>query len=1012
MTYQWNQGYGGQVLNLRQFKWGEDEEKKHADFIQGYGQGMLDLMGVSQPPFYTGDFQSGLEGVINEPNNLEMGSVHLDGNNQEGILPLLYNPRPSLALDTTEFFASQNQPPSALSNSSLGMNIDPRSNLDNGFIASSAFPSDPSGQPWAFNTHDQNSSLSVLPQNASTTFSPQQSDINKTQPLMSGLYQPVMLPQNNFFHQSQDQLQSQQPQPELGTISPSELGHCQPLKPTKSFGDLMMGSRASSTSSLASQEITDSWNSSGNALENWTTPIARALPSGGSNNDCQPAIDFAHQNSLAKRPSITSPLRQLSSSQSCSESVASIDLLIKHYVHATNRLAMGERKVMVMSPKVGQKSYGTEKRFLCPHPQAMLIGHSWWSVNPDGCPTSPLQPPRVNISLSGESPVKDAPISWTKLDGVNIDDKLNHQGIKAKDKPFFGSVAGKNLHISDNDPKRKDVKALITIKAPLNKFARLNGLGIAKESVQDISDNDVIGVFESKDIKIISKPSKKRSTAKSGELTISHGSTIALFNRIKSQTTSTRYLSVVQDFTRMSGSDGKPITGARPPQLPNQGVFRGFKADGAMWESWIIYLVDPNLPSGFSGKPPPHPDWPSPPANIMSLNTVTPSIRYNSTVVLQSLQTGVTSPVLIIRRIETDADAVGMNGHIAETPLSVPQGELAGDLVSQLQKVAFELYKPDVIEPFVKDNKMGSFWLSCSQDTVKERCVKDEKRWSTINVSTSRPGSRCNSLPNTPQQRFGMLPMTPHTTNVKLPSTPSSPINQSADYFGYHSGRPSGYSNPLMSPVNGENPLPSTDGGPVRRQRTSSVGKGPLARPLHRKRMSADSTGSGPYEYLPSLSTAISGTGFQQEQRMFWTLDVGDTCIWSIISVEQISYSFFMPPIPSYNDVEPVAPFPIVHRLLLPGLSAEQPAKYAHQYTSTVNLPLITFYGKNFTRNAEGGAKHLVYYGETPASHNEVRCQEVMAAAEPSLQAGTILPIFLVRGDGHVIIPTSLTYPT
>jgi recombining binding protein suppressor of hairless len=36
---------------------------------------------------------------------------------------------------------------------------------------------------------------------------------------------------------------------------------------------------------------------------------------------------------------------------------------IDQYVRAPNRLAFGERTVIVMSSKVAQKSYGTEKRY-------------------------------------------------------------------------------------------------------------------------------------------------------------------------------------------------------------------------------------------------------------------------------------------------------------------------------------------------------------------------------------------------------------------------------------------------------------------------------------------------------------------------------------------------------------------------------------------------------------------------------------------------------------------------
>lgn len=207
-------------------------------------------------------------------------------------------------------------------------------------------------------------------------------------------------------------------------------------------------------------------------------------------------------------------------------------------------------------------------------------------------------------------------------------------------------------------------------------------------------------------------------------VTISHGTTVALFNRIKSQTTSTRYLSVVPDFTRTLGSDGRPVTGAKTPQYADEkGALKGFTADASFWESFIIWLVDPSLPSGPSNHQPPNPDWPRPPANIIPLNTISHSIRYNSTVVLQSLRTGVISPTLVVRRIETDSDAVGMDGHVHEVP-AMPPGELASDLVSQLQKVAFEIYSPDTMNRLQRESKYGGSWLSCYQDEVREHAIK------------------------------------------------------------------------------------------------------------------------------------------------------------------------------------------------------------------------------------------------------------------------------------------------
>ncbi|XP_078105566.1 recombining binding protein suppressor of hairless-like protein [Sander vitreus] len=173
------------------------------------------------------------------------------------------------------------------------------------------------------------------------------------------------------------------------------------------------------------------------------------------------------------------------------------------------REAHADQSVTILHAKVAQKSYGTEKRFFCPPPCVYISGHGWRVMQDHlkaaGCGDSVYR-------VCGYMCLDSSSQSQADTFKLVFDEQPNSRMF----------ACAKSLFISDQD-KRKHFCLLLRLF-----------LGNRQE----------VGSFQSRMIKVISKPSQKRQSMKNADLCISSCSRVALFNRLRSQTVSTRYLSV------------------------------------------------------------------------------------------------------------------------------------------------------------------------------------------------------------------------------------------------------------------------------------------------------------------------------------------------------------------------------------------------------------------------------------------------------------------------------------
>ncbi|CAG8524542.1 15325_t:CDS:2 [Funneliformis caledonium] len=622
--------------------------------------------------------------------------------------------------------------------------------------------------------------------------------------------------------------------------------------------------------------------------------------------------------------------------------------VIQQYLNSSNPAALGEKTVMVLTSKVAQKSYGTEKRFLCPPPTTLILGSNWWSPSPHNHNVGPsststtFSPPKISVGISGEQGHQQGILEWISPSGNPLDPN------SCSEMAFSGKCVSKHLYINDADEKRKRVEVLVNIQSPMGHN---------------------FGTFASKPVKVISKPSKKRQSVKNMECKY-FKKKFYVFLMIVSQTVSTKYLGVSMQNTNQTFGPWYS-NGSNMSSNPNEQPHPCFVARTGSWDPFIIWIVDPHHVKGKDDHPqqPPHPNFPRPPPAAIKTNSNNPTpIHYNQPIVLQCLTTGMTSPVMIIRKVDKGSMVIG--GGILEPMNGYGDGEEAiGDPVSQLHKVSFQIKDANITTPspvtsptFQPSNQAHppgpGTYLACLGDVVGMQRANEGRK--IINTSTAGAG---------------LLDM--KVNSPILSPTSEIPPAVAAALAGTQTNFP--YDSTPLS----ESAVVSTEGGKVVRKRrvsssvvirpTTTLSKSTLAK--NRRRVNSLSGVASEVDLAKFASTARS------------SMNVTDAAVWTIVGTDCASYTFYSPQNlmgrqvnPSSSQIisplppsTPVTPLPVISTVITAASSSSNSSHV--QYSATPNT--VTIYGENFTRDL------MVWFGDMPSPRTEFRSKDCLVCLLP-----------------------------
>lgn len=183
-----------------------------------------------------------------------------------------------------------------------------------------------------------------------------------------------------------------------------------------------------------------------------------------------------------------------------------------HITHDPTRV-MPMTTVICLHAAVAQKSYGTEKRFLCPPPVVHIEGPVWH-----------LRSQQLSMAVVSESGERSFEQKAPLDNNMTASFKFLHVTGTAKAKSFQLS-----LDIAEPPPP-----------------------SLTPEGAE-VPSGRVWAAFDSAPVTIISKPSKKTAKTRNISSCILAGGPVSLFNRINSQTVRTKYMTI--DHTQLCASN-------------------------------------------------------------------------------------------------------------------------------------------------------------------------------------------------------------------------------------------------------------------------------------------------------------------------------------------------------------------------------------------------------------------------------------------------------------------------